>query len=183
LLLKYFPKNTSFENIFVPLCGKSLDINFLSKQCMSLYGLECSSDAILDFFKENNLSHHQSDNIYRSDNINLICDDIFKFDFSQNKVSKFDFIYDRAATVALPFELRAKYHKLLKRVLSSQGKIMIITFEIDRDKTIGPPFSVSHENIKENFKEYSIKKIYESEKQQSPAMGTLSKECIYLISK
>ena len=57
MLLKYFPKLSlkKQKRIFIPLCGKTLDIKWLIKQNYKVVGVECNEDAVIDLFNELNV--------------------------------------------------------------------------------------------------------------------------------
>ena len=55
---KIFLNNSKNDlNVFLPMCGKTLDLIWFSKKVKAVYGVELSKKAILDFFKENNLEY------------------------------------------------------------------------------------------------------------------------------
>ena len=91
------------QNIFVPLCGKSQDMWWLSQYAQVL-GAELSDIACQDFFAEQNItpSIEKRDGFqcYQSHNIALWQGDFFKLSVIQ--LPKVDWIYDRAALIALP---------------------------------------------------------------------------------
>ena len=43
--------------VFVPLCGKSVDILWLAQNGYEVLGIECSEIAVRDFFEENKLEY------------------------------------------------------------------------------------------------------------------------------
>jgi thiopurine S-methyltransferase len=60
-------------------------------------------------------------------------------------------IYDRAALIALPKEMRSKYVDHLQKVLSPAVNILLVTLEFDQET--GPPFSVSADEVEALFGE------------------------------
>ncbi|HMC13854.1 MAG TPA: thiopurine S-methyltransferase, partial [Gallionellaceae bacterium] len=101
--------------VFVPLCGKSLDMLWLRKQGYSVLGVEISSIAVQSFFKENGYnSNHVTGNkfeICEADNIKILCGDFF--DLGKDYLAKVRTVYDRASLVALPPEMRKRYARHL----------------------------------------------------------------------
>jgi len=70
--------------VFVPLCGKSRDMLWLSQNGYKVFGVECSERAVKDFFEENalNYKHAEKDehSFYQtSDQASVI--EIFQGDF------------------------------------------------------------------------------------------------------
>ena len=43
------------DRVFVPLCGKTLDLCWLTKKTEKVIGVELVSKAVQDFFAENNI--------------------------------------------------------------------------------------------------------------------------------
>jgi thiopurine S-methyltransferase len=97
------------SEIFVPLCGKSLDMVYLLNQGFKVIGVELSKIAIIDFFAENNIEFeiqkNADFNIYKSANITIYQGDIFNL--KKEYLQDISAIYDRASLVALNPQLRS----------------------------------------------------------------------------
>ena len=147
--------------IFVPLCGKSLDMIWLQGAGAKVIGCELSHTACEDFFIENKLSYTTQNlgdlTVYSSENITIYCGDFFHLD---NQVLKsVNYVYDRAALVALPLEMRKKYVTHLKLILP-QVVYLLIAFSYTSEVEIGPPFAVFDDEISLLYSEsYSIRKL------------------------
>lgn len=139
------------SRIFVPLCGKSLDMWWFIQQGFKVTGVELSPIACRDFFIENNISFNISRYnhfiCYENDAIDLWCGDIFNFNI--NNTWQFDAIYDRAALIALPYYIRKQYAKKIANLSKIGARMLLIAFESKR--TDLPPFSVTQEEIKSMF--------------------------------
>lgn len=139
------------KTILVPLCGKSLDLIYLASRGANVIGCELSSKACVDFFVENNLGYeviNQGDfDIFSNENIMIYCGDFFAIDFA--KLPHIDLIYDRAALIALPYEMRKQYADHLKKLDSV--KYLLITLSYPSDEEIGPPFSVTQDEVVELY--------------------------------
>ena len=65
--------------VFVPLCGKTVDMVWLAEQGCTVVGVEFSLKACEDFFAENDLKHHKKKvgpfDIFVGDQITLFCGD------------------------------------------------------------------------------------------------------------
>lgn len=149
-LLDHFEKfqAESEQSILVPLCGKTLDITWLSHQNLYVTGVELCQKAILEYFQDHNIDNYEvRDNSYTHQNINLIVGDFFDYNYPNG----YDFIYDRAAIVALPPDMRKRYAKRCLELLKPQGKILLIAFEYDQSKVQGPPFNVQESEIHELY--------------------------------
>lgn len=136
--------------IFVPLCGKSRDLIWLASLGHKVIGIEICEKAIIDFYTENNISytisHSDSLTKYTSDAIDIYHGDIF--DLSGGELGPIDLVYDRAATVALPSDMRAKYYLHMNSLITETTSGIYILFEYDQEKVEGPPFSVREEEFR-----------------------------------
>ncbi len=148
--------------VFVPLCGKSLDMAWLHGQGHSILGIELSPLAITEFFQEQDLEpstrSEGSFDWYESSGYQLLCGDFF--DLKPQHLCKVEAVYDRAALIALPPDLQARYANHLLYLLPHRPPILLITFDYDAAEMQGPPFPVSEERIQELFGHaYSIKAL------------------------
>jgi thiopurine S-methyltransferase len=159
-LLQAKQKNT----VLVPLCGKSQDIYWLSQKGLAVIGIELSPIAIKAFFDNNQLEFEKNPKgnfiYYQSQNITLICGDIFKL--TKEDLGQIDYIYDRAALIALSSPLRKKYGQHLLNLAPQLKRMLLISNEYPQHLMQGPPFSVDQTMVK-NYYGYrlSYKKIYQ----------------------
>ena len=139
--------------VFVPLCGKSLDMHWLQERGHPIVGVELSSIAIHDFFDEAGISPSQEQvgSLMRSSakGFDLYCGDLFDLEAAQ--VSMTRACYDRGSLIALPPDLRARYAEHLTRILPAPMTILMIILEYDQSKMNGPPHSVSREEVEKLF--------------------------------
>lgn len=150
LLLRYWPEmNLSNGEVFVPLCGKSKDMLWFQEQGHDVLGVELSPIAVKSFFIENQLpalhQPYRSFTLWECDKIRLLNGDFFKL--TSADVQNVTAVYDRAALVALPPEMRRQYVRHMLDVLPTATKILLVCFEYPQDEMSGPPFSVSHEEV------------------------------------
>lgn len=150
LLVRYFDRLDlkKRSRIFVPLCGKTLDIGWLLSKGFRVVGAELSSIAIDQLFaqlridprirKVGNLIH------YAAPKIDIFVGDIFKL--TPQRLGRVDAVYDRAALVALPPKIRDRYTAHLARI-SKNARQLLITFEYDQSLRPGPPFSVNNSEL------------------------------------
>ncbi|MCJ8273498.1 MAG: thiopurine S-methyltransferase, partial [Psychrosphaera sp.] len=112
-------------DVFVPLCGKSHDMVFIS-QSHKVLGCELSNKACEEFFSENKLVVDKVEvghfTRYQGQSIELLAGDFFALD-SQD-VQTCSLIYDRAALIALTLDFREKYVKQLRSLFPSGTKLM-----------------------------------------------------------
>src|SRR5690606_29941819 len=97
--------------VLVPLAGKSLDMLWLARQGLRVLGVELSPRAVEQCFAENGLRPQVRDSAqgrhYAAGDIELICGDIF--DLDDATLAACAGVYDRAALVALPADMRGRY--------------------------------------------------------------------------
>jgi len=132
------------SRVFVPLAGKSLDMLWLAAQGHRVLGVELSPLAVEQFLAEHQLQaevhasplgqHHVAGNI------ELVCGDVFAFD--SMALADCQGVYDRAALIALPPELRRRYIDGPYANLPSGCRGLLITLEYPPAEKQGPPFSV-----------------------------------------
>ncbi|MCB2711184.1 hypothetical protein KQ907_15800, partial [Listeria monocytogenes] len=69
------------EQVFVPLCGKSLDMCYLAEKGPDLLGCELSELAVRQFFEENGLEYQQNAfgelQAFSSEQMTLLQGDLF----------------------------------------------------------------------------------------------------------
>jgi len=146
------------RRIFVPLCGKAIDMAYLaslpssssslsSSVQLEVVGLEGIRAALEEFIQEypnlnikpiittnNNAngdnSSHRNIKLeqFVGDNITLLKGDYF--DLLEEEIGgKFDYIYDRGSMVAIEPQLRTLYVEILKSLLKPDGKMILVTLE------------------------------------------------------
>lgn len=138
--------------VFVPLCGKSLDIGWFLERGWQVVGSELSELAVSELFAGLELEPHIDPcgdlKRYSAAGLQIFAGDFF--DLRAADVGKIDVIYDRAALVALPPEMRRRYAANLVRISHSAPQFLI-TLEYDQTLAAGPPFSVSAAHIGELY--------------------------------
>jgi thiopurine S-methyltransferase len=145
LLLKWF-KKLSLEQgsrVFLPLCGKTLDIAWLLSNGYHVAGAELSEVAIEELFLELGMKPEVTEvgklKHYAGENIDIFVGDIFNL--SAPILGRIDAIYDRAALVALPEDMRRQYSSHLMKI-TGRARQFTIVFEYDQTLLAGPPFSI-----------------------------------------
>lgn len=140
---------TQGSRVFVPLCGKSNDMLWLLARGYQVVGTELSQKAVSAFFAENNLQPHIQARAnfisYEVEGLQILCGNFFNL--TPALLGEINAVYDRAALVALPPEMRAKYAQKMAELLNAKQKILLITFEYNQQEMAGPPFSVTVDEI------------------------------------
>ena len=175
------------QSILVPLCGKTKDLLWLAGLGLKVHGVELYEKAVQEFFSDNNLAFNKNLDQhfanYTHENILLSAGDFFKL--SEN--STYDFIYDRAALVALPESMRRDYANVIKRSLRKGGKCLLVVYEYDQSRMSGPPFSIDLNEIRSLYEDqFSIKLVETTAPdREGPKFSTLDflKENVYVLEK
>ena len=134
--------------VFVPLCGKTLDIPWLLEQGYSVAGAELSARAVDQLFAGMGAAPEVTESgdlsRYAAEGVDVFAGDIF--DLTAAALGPVDAIYDRAALVALPADMRARYAAHLAEI-TGRAQQLLITFGYDQSEMDGPPFSVPPEEV------------------------------------
>ena len=154
LLVKHFNELSLAKGrrIFVPLCGKTLDISWLLSNGYRVAGAELSQIAIEQLFMELGVQPETSPvgevEQWSANNLDIFVGDIFAL--SRKILGPGDGIYDRAALVAFPEEMRKRYTAHLMET-TGQAPQLLICYDYDQSLMEGPPFSVSNDEVKRHY--------------------------------
>lgn len=139
--------------VFVPLCGKSLDMHWLREQGHPIVGAELSPIACRDFFAEAGIEVAPKTeggfDRYEAKGYRLLCGDFF--DLAAGDLEGVAGVFDRGSLIALPPEMRARYAAHLSSILPSTVKILLLTVVYDQSVVGGPPHSVPTNEIEQLF--------------------------------
>ena len=154
LLIAHFPSlnMTPGGRVFVPLCGKSLDIGWLLSRGYAVAGAELSELAVSQLFAELGIEPRITEvgkhRLFRGEKIDIFVGDLF--DLSREMLGPVDAVYDRAALVALPEPMRARYAAHLKAITTVAPQL-VIGYEYDQTVVPGPPFSVTADELHRHY--------------------------------
>ena len=139
----------SHAPVFVPMCGKSLDMRWFEQAGHPVVGVELASVAVQTFFAEaqeipeqcylERFISHQGigTKIYQGD----------FFDLTAPLLDGVKGLFDRGALVALPADMRFRYADHLLRIIPDGTRILLIAFEYDQNLVAGPPHAVMPEEV------------------------------------
>ncbi len=173
----------SGSRVFVPLCGKTLDIAWLLANGYQVAGAELSEIAIQQLFDELGVQPTvtQAGNLkrYSAPDIDIFVGDIF--DLSGSQLGKVDAVYDRAALVALPQAMRDRYTAHLG-AMTQNAPQLLICFEYDQSLVEGPPFSISAEEVHRQYQGYYSIQLLASQNMPDGLKGKYpAKESVWLL--
>ena len=175
--------------VFVPLCGKTLDIAWLLGQGYAIAGAELSEKAVQALFDELGVAPDvtvvadeaadQPLKLWQANGIRIFSGDIFKL--TAELLGPVDLVYDRAAMVALPAAVRVEYAQHLVSLTGSAPQLLIC-FEYDQSKMPGPPFSVEADEVHQNYRAYYNPQLLESVEVEGGMKGkTPATEKVWLL--
>lgn len=136
------------SRVFVPLCGKSLDMIWLAEQGHRVIGVELSPIAVAAFFRENGLKPNRRRigqfTVWRHGKISILCGDYFSL--TQADLGTIETVYDRAALTALPQDIRQHYVSHLRKILPKTSQIFLLTTEdAEENETLSESLAIGEE--------------------------------------
>jgi thiopurine S-methyltransferase len=177
--------------IFVPLCGKSLDVAWLAGEGYRVIGAELSEIAIDEFFAERGLeptTRMVGGFVVKSaEDYELWCGDIFEL--PRETVASVAGVYDRAALIAFPPDMQERYAAKLKSLLPARAPILLVTLDYDPALMQGPPFATPRAQVRRLFADsYDVEELVNrSVLEQSPRFKerglTALEECVYVLRR
>lgn len=182
-LIKYF-SNIALpvgSQVLVPLCGKSIDMVWLACTGYDVVGIELVESAVQAFFAEQNITPTITELTSAADRstlkryqgqlagqtITLWAADVFTL--STIDIDAINAVYDRAALIALPANMRADYSRHIVK-LSNNAPQLLITLNYDQSKKDGPPFSITQQQLHQYYS--ADYKIVELESKSSTLNAT-----------
>jgi thiopurine S-methyltransferase len=139
--------------VYVPLCGKSLDMAWLAGRGHAIVGSELSSIAIRDFFAGQELEPARAElgGFIRHTAGPYVIIEGDALALTPAQTGPIEAVYDRAALVALPPGMRVAYAASLARLTPPGAQALLVAFEYPQEMKGGPPFSVEAAEIRELF--------------------------------
>ena len=176
--------STLTSRVFVPLCGKSVDLAYLSShpKVSHVVGIDIVRTAAEEFAAEHPELLLEEEKVESNDECaNVEGNVVEKECSSQSTISKFngksltfligdlfalpteerfDVIYDRASMVAIHPSLREAYVTLMGKLLQPGGSILLVSLDrrettTDEAKKDGPPFSINEDEIRQLYESMS----------------------------
>jgi thiopurine S-methyltransferase len=171
LLLAYAPQLASYTRVYVPLCGKSLDMVHLQQRGHRVFGTELAETAVEQFYREQGVipvvtitskyGRYVGAGTETATAITLLLGNAFALD-PADLDGPVDAVYDRASLVALDPATRTQFVASLQRVLRPQGALLLVAFEYEQTKIHGPPWSVSERDVQTLFRDFGTIKLLQT---------------------
>ena len=188
--------------MFVPLCGKTLDMIWLAEQGASVVGCELSDLAVQQFFTENSLQFSkglfcicngsmttayfitastEKFTIYKATDkrITFLVGDMY--DITSHDTGTFDVVWDCSSFGAINPEDRSKYYTVTKSLLRPSSRILMscYDFDVSLHRSPPPPYPIVLDTVESYYgKDYSIAVL---EKANVPGFPML--RCIYSMQE
>ncbi|MFQ5642924.1 MAG: thiopurine S-methyltransferase [Thiogranum sp.] len=153
------------DQVFVPLCGKSLDMLWLHDQ-YAVLGVELSPLAVEAFFTANGLEPEHGRQgafaVCSTERLTLLCGDFF--DLRPQQMEQVRAVYDRASLIALPEAMRPRFVAHLTGLLPPATPMLLVTLDYEQAQMDGPPFSVTEQEVGKLFGAcWSLEKLHEED--------------------
>lgn len=139
----------SDDGVFVPLCGKSLDLLWLRDRGLDVTGVELSAVAVESLCLEQGILARRravdAFDRFESPGLRIFRGDLF--DLNGAALGAVRAVYDRASLIAFAPDARARYVDHLTALTSPGTKTLLITVEYQQQQMNGPPFSASAADV------------------------------------
>jgi thiopurine S-methyltransferase len=191
LLQQFLPRLelTKGDCVLVPLCGKSVDLQWLAQCGFHVIGVELSEIAISSFFDTLKVTPARKRKgrftCWTHENLEIWCGDIF--DLSASDLYKVSALYDTAALTAFPATSRARYVRHLSAILPLHCQILLVTDETPEQHTDSVN-SIDSELSLLFAAPYQVQLLYGNDciktDPQNPELAAIPmQEKVYLISR
>ena len=141
LLIEYFNRLDipAGSRVFVPLCGKSIDMVWLATQGYDVVSIELVETAVQEFFVEQNIEPTLYEH---ADNPTI--------KYYQGQLSGQTITLWVADIFGLTAEdiMRVQYSEQIRKI-SGKASQLLITLNYDQSKKNGPPFSINSEQLQQ----------------------------------
>jgi len=183
--------------VYVPLCGKAVDLVWLRDRGHEVIGCEFVARAIEEFFREQGLEAATEHRVagrgtpfecHRTPGLSLLRGDALETD-PDLLGGPVDVIFDRAALVALDPACRTRYVDGLHRLLRPGGHVLLIAFAYEQSLVEGPPWSVDAGTIERLFSDrfrletLAVRAEEGSPRFQAAGVAAMEERCCWLTRR
>lgn len=145
--------NREHIRIFVPLCGKTVDMKWLADKGHTVVGLDCSHLALESFFNEHALEfttepvNRLNGVLYKSTtlSISLYCCNVMEFDKANEE--RFDAVWDHGSLVAVRLADIPRYVEVIRSLMTDDCRYLLETVDYDKKLYDGPPNSFADADV------------------------------------
>ncbi|WP_432461103.1 thiopurine S-methyltransferase [Agarivorans sp. QJM3NY_25] len=160
-LTRFWPDYPEPEllRVFVPCCGKSLDMLWLAQRGHQVVGVELSPIAVKAFFKQHQLRPEIKNigdfSLWQCNNISIFCGDFFKL--TKALLGEVHMVFDKAALTALSSPIRKRYASYMTTLIPHQADIFLLTIEDFSSRLEREQAADIDQELPLIFKDYSIR--------------------------
>jgi len=186
-LVAHGSRLAGLPHVLVPLCGKAADLAELAGHGHDVVGVELVEDAAKQFFAEHEVEPEVSScdgfTRYRAlitimaAPVTIYVGDYFAT--TAALVGRINAVYDRAALVALPPEMRTRYVEHTRAIAPDAQTTLLVSLEYDPDAMSGPPFAVDEAEVRRLYAGDRIEVLGEG---PDPRGRPMTERC-YLITR
>ena len=138
------------HRVLVPLCGKTVDLAWMTAQGHEVVGVELAEKAIVALHERDGrtptIAERGPYRAWESPGLTILQGDVLAL--TPALAGPIDRGWDRAALVALDPERRARYVAVLRALLPPGAVVLLETFAYDQARKAGPPHSVPEEEVR-----------------------------------
>ena len=150
------------SRVFVPLCGKSLDLMWLCGLGHHVIGVELSDIALQAFCMENGVPARRRPSsefdLYSAPNLELYRGDLYSM--TSAMLGGVAAVYDRAALISWAPALRVPYVRHMAALTQPGSETLLITLEYPQEQMSGPPFSVDRDEVERLYSShYAVREL------------------------
>lgn len=174
------------RRVLVPLCGKAEDLAYLAALGHQVVGVELVEAAAKAFFDEHALTPRVEAagpfQAWEAGGVRILVGDFFAT--TRALLGDVDALYDRAALIALPPDLRQRYAAHLRTLLPADAVGLLVTMEYEQARRDGPPFAVPAAEVRRLYAGLQVAEIGEGPA-DAPALraaGVPAQDRCWLIS-
>jgi thiopurine S-methyltransferase len=180
------------DEIFVPLCGKAVDMAWLAQRGFKVVGVELSEKAVRAFFDESGfdfeLEQYASFKLFRSPQVTIYNGNFIHL--AALELANCKLVYDRASMVAIEAQNRASYCRHMMAIVPPATPMLVIVLEYEQQAMTGPPFSVPVDEVEsyyaDNYRlvELESEELIEKEPRwRSRGLGSFRDSALMLLPK
>ncbi|XP_023338705.1 probable thiopurine S-methyltransferase [Eurytemora carolleeae] len=193
-LVKYLDQLVTGDakiRIFLPLCGKAGDLNWLYQAGHTVLGVEGVPFVVEQFFRENKIEHEKTSMQdingwkFQSKDGRLT---IYACDFfllTPAILGPIDAVYDRGALEAVSPNDRINYVRVMQSLVGPEFRYVLNTYEYDDTMFQGPPRNIPRDEVFNLFADFCEVDILEEEDESDAAADKFNLEwmvkVVYLL--
>nr|XP_054771831.1 probable thiopurine S-methyltransferase [Lytechinus pictus] len=151
---------------FLPCCGKSLDIKWLSDKGYSVVGVEIAEMACRQFFDGHDIKYEEEDikdgpqgKLFKGIDCDIRLYSCDFFSVTSALIGQFDCIWDRGSYAAMNPSDRQRYCDVISKLLKDDGRYLLDCFELEHSVFAGPPHTTDPKDLERYFDSFDVNQI------------------------